>query len=70
MAKNKNSAFTKTLWPLLDEYVTRQHDRDLLNGYFKTVGLDELPTLPAANDPSAGAKDPALRDQFPRPTSR
>ncbi len=69
MEKNKTSPFAKTLWPLLDEYVTRPQDRALLNAYFKTVDLQELPPLPEtpANDP--GKSDPALKTEFPKSTT-
>ncbi len=46
MVKNRDSAFTATLWPILDEYVTRPQDRKLLNEYFETVGLKALPPIP------------------------
>ncbi len=65
MVKNKDSAFFKTLWPLLDEYVTRQQDRDLLNAYFQTAGVKELPvseTRGGANDDAD--KGDGLKEKF------
>lgn len=64
MAKNRSSVFTKTLLPLLDEYVTRPQDRQLLNAHFEAIGLDKLPPIenPTAND--AGAPEGSLRAEF------
>jgi len=60
--RNRESAFTKTLLPLLSDYVTRQQDRDLLNDYFRDVKIPELPPLPA---PSAANEDgPRLKSEF------
>lgn len=61
MIKNKNSAFFKTLWPLLDEYVTRPQDRDLLNACFREEGITELKAVAASSsgETRRGADRPA-----------
>jgi hypothetical protein len=57
MEKNPNSAFTKTLKPILDEYVTRPEERALFN------------LAPLANQPANdGAKSEGLRGDFPKST--
>jgi hypothetical protein len=71
MSKNKDSPFTATLWPILDEYVTRPQDRKLLNEYFETVGLKPLPPLPdPAAHPDQNAAGPqagkSLKQEFGR----
>lgn len=38
-----NRAFSDALWPLLDQYVTREQDRELLNAYLTAVALPRLP---------------------------
>lgn len=66
MEKNSTSPFAKTLWPLLDEYVTRPQDRELLNDHFKSVEIKELPPRPQvpANDPVQ--RETALKSDFPK----
>ena len=66
LEKNKNSAFAKTLLPLLDEYVTRAQDRDLLNAHFKTLGLPDLSPLAPSPANESASKDRPLKDDFPK----
>jgi hypothetical protein len=53
LGKNKDSAFTRVLWPLFDEYITRPQDRALMNDYFLEVGLKPLP-MPESDPAHAG----------------
>ena len=71
LEKNKTSSFAQTILPLLDEYVTRPQDRELLNAHFQNLGLSELPPLPPqpANESTATdspTKDRPLKDDFPK----
>lgn len=63
LEKNRDSHFTKTLLPLLDEYVTRQQDRDLLNARLEPLGLAPLPPLPPDTQEPAN-DDKRLKEAF------
>jgi hypothetical protein len=51
-------------FPLLDEYVTRPQDRDLLNAHFESLGLEKLPPLPAAPANDDGTGEGSLKTEF------
>lgn len=63
LEKNKESAFARTLLPLLDEYVGRSQDRQLLNAHFETVGLPQLPINDSRDDHQS------LKNKFPNATA-
>lgn len=44
-SKNRDSGFTKKLLALLNEYITRAQDRQLMSSYLEQVGLPALPPL-------------------------
>ena len=64
MTKNRASAFTKTLWPLIDEYNRKPHDRELLNEFLRKGDLPELPPLAEAPANDDAAKTSAAKSDF------
>lgn len=63
MEKNPDSVFARTLYRLLDEYVTAQKSRDLFNARFEDSSIRPLPPLTALHE-NDQTHEPRLKESF------